>query len=132
MSRVSFTVPGRPVPWKRARSNGKARYTDPAQSSYAAKLRWCAIAAVTGRQWDRTGRYRVDVHAFIRGSRPDVDNIAKIVGDALQGKRGRSGKPTVPGVLWDDDEQIDDERTRKTWVPLDEDQRLEVTVELMR
>lgn len=120
---VAFHVPGPPEPWRRARSTGARRWTDPRSTAYRGHVLV---------QWRRTGSrtlpdgpvyLRVDAvfcrprhhltkdgaltaagrRATIPGSRMDVDNIAKAVMDALNGH------------AWRDDRQVVTLTARKMW-----------------
>jgi Holliday junction resolvase RusA-like endonuclease len=106
---VEFVVPGEPVAWARA-GGGKSvrRYTPGPQASYMRGLRIVCQAAMKGappiegpvwltieahfawpRSWSAAKREANRWHT----ARPDYDNIAKIVSDALS------------GIAWLDDSQ---------------------------
>ena len=90
---LAFSVPGDPVTWKRARSQGSRRWTDPRDRDYRASLRLHALAA-RPKGWPLDARYSVTVVVSVRRDVGDVDNFAKSVLDA--------GK----GVLWADDAAV--------------------------
>lgn len=97
---VEFVIPGAPVPWARAGMRGRFRYTLAMQHGAAMDMRWLCKAAMRGRNpfegpvsvelvaswppppsWSNKRRANTVWHA----SRPDIDNIAKIILDALRG-----------------------------------------------
>ena len=102
---LAFTVPGRPVPLKRHRSTRTGRMYDPSCKDKAAWLAearpYLPAAPLTGplavdavfrmprpKSHCRTGRY---AHLLKDGapaqhtSTPDIDNLAKLVLDAMNG-----------------------------------------------
>ncbi len=111
---IAFYVPGPPVPWKRARSNGKRRYTDPKMGAYQAHIRGSAkmdgalpekpldgplavaldVAIGIPKSWSKRKQEQALTGALLPTSTPDLDNVQKQLGDALN------------GVLWVDDAQI--------------------------
>ncbi len=83
-SELRYTLEGRPVPWQRAKSTGKRRYTDPAMKAAQASHRWLALAA-RPRGWLDTGDFVIEVVAYVHPmQRADSDNLGKLVKDALQ------------------------------------------------
>lgn len=91
---IDFTVPGAPVPWKRAKSNGKRRYTDPRHAEQAEAVRTLALAARPKLQPLAVPMaLRVVVYLKLAAgySLPvnkrsgDHDNYGKLVADALEG-----------------------------------------------
>lgn len=106
-----FVIPGRPCAWQRARSNGKVRFDSPEQTRNKLTISQIGAATMNGRP-PLEGPLEVIVAAFWlypksmskkrRGqygshfytSRPDADNIIKLIGDALN------------GIVWRDDSQI--------------------------
>lgn len=101
MSNIEFTVPGEAVPWARA-GGGRtvARFTPAKQRSYMGALKmFCARAMqggapITGPielsvmaiyQWPKSlsPKKRALPGAQWKTSRPDADNLTKIVKDAL-------------------------------------------------
>jgi Holliday junction resolvase RusA-like endonuclease len=110
---VEFTVAGRPVPWARTRTNGRRRFTPAKQRDHAAAV---AAAAEAYRRAARlpvpvwtvaplhvhvSFRYQVPKRGAAgaavgdpRPGRPDIDNLLKLVLDALN------------GVVWADDAQV--------------------------
>lgn len=97
---ITFEIPGDPKPWQRADTCGKVRYTPPAMADAKNALSMEALAKGVRRidgpvQLRVIGVFRVPSSASaakranLAGSpvekRPDLDNILKLVGDALEG-----------------------------------------------
>jgi Holliday junction resolvase RusA-like endonuclease len=83
-----FTVPGEPIPWKRARRGKGRSFTDPKDAMHREKIR--AHARNAGIRRPFVGEVRLDVAVFT--SLPvldrrvgDRDNFLKAVQDALEG-----------------------------------------------
>lgn len=132
MSRVRFQVEGRPVPWKRQRTNGKNRFPAKGQAEAKQAIQWAYKAAAKGvtfchpkpavalnilavfplPQTIRKGDGRRMGSPHI--STPDADNIAKLVKDALN------------GIAYDDDAQVYSLTVRKVY---SDHARTSVTVE---
>lgn len=111
MTDVLLVIPGKPNAWQRARSNGKIRFDSPEQTRNKALIEQIGAEAMNGRP-PLDGPLEVHVSAFwlypksmsekkrrtygahFFTSRPDADNIIKLVGDALN------------GIVWRDDSQI--------------------------
>lgn len=108
---IEFTIPGDVVPWARAGSHGKIRFTPKPQANYMVALKLTCSAAMRGRPplsgpimldvqatypWPKsmTARKRQQPGSQWRTSRPDLDNVGKIIADALN------------AVAWLDDSQI--------------------------
>lgn len=87
------TLDGDPVTWKRARSQGARRWTDPQDRRYRDAIRYALLAA-RPRSWPLDARYSVTLVVHVRRDVGDVDNYAKSWLDA--------GK----GILWDDDASV--------------------------
>ncbi len=100
MTSITFTVPGPPVGWKRARRKGHQYYTDKKMAAYQSSIQWTAKAAgatlLTGPirlliqvylPIPKSFTQKQRIEALNRVSRPmpkgDIDNIAKTVMDAL-------------------------------------------------
>lgn len=111
MNDVTIVIPGKPAAWQRARSNGKVRFDSPEQSRNKMTISQIGAAAMEGRPpfegplevtvaafwpWPKSlsekKRRTYGAHFFT--SRPDADNTAKILGDALN------------NIVWRDDAQI--------------------------
>lgn len=90
---VALTLDGDPVTWKRARSQGARRWTDPQDRRYRDAIRYALLAA-RPRGWPLDARYSVTLVVSVRRDVGDVDNFAKSWLDA--------GK----GVLWADDASV--------------------------
>ena len=110
--KISFSVPGRPVPWARSGQNGKRHFTPPKQSAAMKVVANAGFKALAGRplirgpiqmrivfayQWPETMRikYRrkgldMPTNEYMVG-KPDADNLVKLVKDALK------------EVVWTDD-----------------------------
>ncbi len=120
-SGFSFFVPGDCVPWARAGGGKTAvRFTPPKQRNYAAVLKSLCLEAMRGTKplegpvsleliaaypWPKSmsAKKRLLPGAHWRTSKPDFDNLAKIVGDALN------------KVAWLDDAQIAAAWVRKVY-----------------
>ena len=115
---ISFAIPGSPVPFARAGSNGKRRYTPSRQSNYMAEIAILASQAMGADQpFEGAVRLQVRVESIHpikwskakkattkwRVSTPDFDNILKILGDAMQ------------GVVYLNDAQIADAEIQKIY-----------------
>ena len=104
---VRFEVPGKPVPWKRARRNGGRYFTDPAVLAHQQAVRWCFRKAYRGEPFDACSLRVVAVFpipsrwpkykqraATVHTSKPDADNVAKLIMDAMN------------GIAWHDDARV--------------------------
>jgi len=105
---ISFTVPGVAVPWARVGMRGTRQFTPTKQRNFMATIKAMAIEKMTGPPLDCpvellvqakyvppqswSGKKRAD--ARWKASKPDADNLVKILKDALK------------GVTWIDDAQI--------------------------
>lgn len=94
--RISFTIPGEPQPWRRARKNGKRHFKDPKTAAYQEQWAWEAAQAMRGSA-PFSGALEATVTAYLAApasaskkkldamlsgeirptKRPDSDNIAK-------------------------------------------------------
>lgn len=112
---LEVTVEGMPIPWARPRFNGGRAFTHPNQLK--AKLR---LKSLLKSQWPKgpvegsamlvelTFLYRARRKADLgspKVTRPDGDNLAKLVLDAAN------------GILWTDDSQVTDLRICKKYGP---------------
>ena len=110
MTLVRFTVPGKPLPWQRARSSGSRRYTSPEQRAYQDAVRWACIAAVPAKvrlalAKDAALRWRVALLVSVPDARVrDCDRVINTVGDALKG--------VIYVVEWHARRVVDRERPR--------------------
>jgi Holliday junction resolvase RusA-like endonuclease len=118
---IEFVVPGTVVPWART-AGGKNghRFTPGKQARYMTALKLICQAATKGAKplegpialevmatyaWPKSlsAKKRALPGAAWRTGRPDADNIAKIIGDALN------------NIAWLDDAQISVASIRKTY-----------------
>lgn len=91
---IDLWVPGEPVPKGRPRFAGGRAYT-PARTLEAERCLRDAVLAVYPRTKPTTGPYELRVDFYIQHRRRrDVDNLAKLVMDALN------------NVVWADDTQV--------------------------
>ena len=90
---LACTLDGDPVTWKRARSQGARRWTDPQDRRYRDAIRYAMLAA-RPKGWPLDARYSVTLVVSVRRDVGDCDNFAKSWLDA--------GK----GVLWADDASV--------------------------
>jgi Holliday junction resolvase RusA-like endonuclease len=97
---ITFVVPGQPLPWKRAGTNGSHRYTPDEMAAHKFHVGYAAKAAKVRMT---SGMVRLDVVAVFTppasmspakrtnlcgapvGKVPDWDNLGKLVSDALEG-----------------------------------------------
>lgn len=99
---VSFTIPGKPVPKARARSTRAGRHYTPATTRTAeANVRAAWYSQVGTQRKPLDAPVHVTVHAFFElpkswsklkrketkfhTSKPDIDNVIKLITDALNG-----------------------------------------------
>lgn len=127
---LTFTVPGEPVGWARARLGGKTHFTDPQTRSEKATVAWWAkqagaqvadgavvltMRAYLGIPKSASKKRRA---AMLTGEeyptkKPDSDNLAKLTMDALR------------SVCWRDDVQVVDLIVMKRW---SDQPRLEIEI----
>lgn len=95
---IAFTVPGEAVPWARAGSNRGHRYTPKKQANFMGAIRLFASQAMANQPLF-TGPVELSIRATYlipaswpakrrgaacwKASKPDADNLGKIVADAL-------------------------------------------------
>jgi Holliday junction resolvase RusA-like endonuclease len=107
---ITFTVPGIPTPWARAAGGAtRARFTPAKQRSAAGAIKHLCSLAMRGARplegavslwvlavypWPTSWSGKKRAANQRKTSRPDVDNIGKLLADALN------------GVAWIDDAQI--------------------------
>lgn len=89
---VSFFVPCVPQTWKRPQQakNGRVRYTDTGNRALKKSIRfvaWAAVVQAGVRHWavDSESAFSVEVTSYVARDVGDVDNLAKLVLDALNG-----------------------------------------------
>jgi len=107
-----FTVPGRPVPWQRTASYHGRRITPTKTRDYQKRVGFAALAFLP-KGWPLDARYSVEIFAKTT-RRPDLDNIAKTVCDALN------------GIAWKDDRQVD-----RIYIERHAGESIEVSVEVL-
>jgi len=112
-----FSIPGETVPWARAGRAGKVSFTPPKQRSFAAVLKDYGARAMADAppldgpvqleilavyqvpaSWPK--KRRADPVAAWKTSKPDTDNIGKIVKDALNGVCWRDDAVICSDHLW--------------------------------
>lgn len=122
---LTIWIPGRPVaqPRARARPTGRGVYDDGKADPWKDRVRMMAAAGTQAAQagsWPMRGAVRVELEFRVPGAptaKPDTDNLAKAVLDALG--PGRAGADTSRGrgrwapLLWLDDAQVTDLIVRK-------------------
>jgi Holliday junction resolvase RusA-like endonuclease len=118
VTKVQFTIPGKPFAWRRARSNGKVRFKDRATEAHENTVQAIALplfpVPIEGpvrleiracfkipESWSKA--HKADALWRPHTQKPDCDNLAKQIGDALN------------RIAWADDSQIADSTTRKLW-----------------
>lgn len=131
MREIRFSLPEPPVAWQRARTNGKRRFTPPKVAAYKESIAWAAkvvgctpvadvpveidVAAVFARPKSLQAK-RHPSWLIPHAARPDVDNLAKAVMDALN------------GVAYVDDGQVCSLRASKWYAERDGQPRVMVTL----
>jgi len=124
MERVSFIIPGDPVPFSRAGSFGKRRFTPPKQRDYMLEARRIAHDAMAGAA-PFAGPVSVDVDAYYelpaswskkkraatlespwKPSRPDCDNLAKAIMDAIGGNPSLDQTDGLGAIVFGDDAAV--------------------------
>lgn len=109
------------MPFARAGSFGKRRFTPPKQRDYMLEVRRIAHEAMAGRR-ALTGplRFEIDAYyeipkswsrkkrekAFWKDSRPDADNLAKACMDAIGGNPSLSATDGLGEIVFGDDASV--------------------------
>lgn len=119
----SFVLPGKPFAWRRARSNGRVRFKDRATEAHEQSVQAIALPLFPRPM---EGPISLHVTAFFKvpdswskvrkaqalgrphTQRPDCDNLAKQIGDALN------------RIAWADDSQVAVLMVCKVWADRDE------------
>ncbi len=83
--RLSFTIPGVPVPKGRPRFAGKHAYTPPRSRDWERHVWACAARELGARSWPRASRVRARLVFYGASPTSDTDNLAKAILDGLQG-----------------------------------------------
>lgn len=112
---TTFTVPGPPVPWARARRAGNRYFVDAKTAEYKQKIAHAArLAGVKCIHQPHAVQFtcyfflhRPKKSGEFPTRRPDIDNYAKGALDALNPSRTASKiKKALAGIAWDDDSQV--------------------------
>lgn len=117
---IFFTIPGEPVPFARAGALGKRRFTPKKQGDFMGAVRTIAARAMEGAapidgpvsmtvravylvpaSWSKRKR----AAAYWKASKPDADNVAKIIKDAIS------------TIVFCDDAQVASLTVTKTYGP---------------
>lgn len=117
---LHFVLPGRPRTWMRTGGHGRIRFENPKQKTSKHTLQVYALQAMRahGHDWPMSWYYKLRLDAYWslaqskcrktrpvpmapRGSKPDADNLVKLVADGLE------------GMLWTDDSRLVDVAVRK-------------------
>jgi len=121
MSFVAFTIPGEPIAFARSGGNGKVRFTPKRQRDFMALVQLAAHGAMDGQpplagpiELRIRAVYRVPTSwskkraAFARWrtSKPDADNLAKIISDSIN------------EIVFGDDAQVASLIVQKTYGPI--------------
>lgn len=128
---LTITIPGEPTAWARARSAGKMRFTPHKQAVAMDVIRFEALRVMRGQslldgplrvqatfvyQWPRSWSQAKRLANRWKTSRPDIDNLSKLVGDALN------------EIVWADDALIVEATISKLY---DETPRTTIIVEML-
>jgi len=119
-TRLEFTIPGTPMAWARARTNGTRHFTADSQLAYKRAVALLGAQAMAGRapftgpvvlalvavfeppaSWSKARREAALAGEALPQSKPDWDNLGKITSDALN------------GIAYKDDAQVVDGRVLK-------------------
>ena len=120
MNRIYFQIPGQPVPWARARTKGTVHFTPKKQRLEKGAIQYHAKAAMGNKplfsgplhlavqfvyshpkSWTEAKKRKPE--SRWKTSRPDADNLLKLVKDALN------------GVVYHDDAQVTFTEVRKLY-----------------
>jgi Holliday junction resolvase RusA-like endonuclease len=120
MRSISFIIPGIPTAWARARTHGKIHFTPGKQRYAMSVIQTIAHEAMAGqnaisvpvsmtifavwpwpKSWSEKKRRKQGAH--YKTSKPDADNVGKLVSDSLN------------GIVFNDDAQIVDMRVIKQY-----------------
>lgn len=108
---ISFVVPGRPTPWARAGRNGKRSFTPHKQRAYMKAIVLACKASMKGMpplagpiKFQVVAQYyaprSTSAKSKWRTGRPDVDNLAKLVADALNTIAFEDDAQIVSSHIW--------------------------------
>jgi Holliday junction resolvase RusA-like endonuclease len=107
MTPLEFFIPGKPMGKARVDQRHGVRFADKQSRAKEKEIGQLAMIGLVGRR-KFTGPLAVSIDARMPGkatAKPDSDNIAKLVLDALN------------GVAWDDDAAVVDLRVKKRHAP---------------
>ena len=117
---ITFVIPGIPCAWARARLHGKMHFTPKKQESAMVNVQLAAANVMRNYEpltgpvrlavsavwpWPKSwsAKKRREAGAHYKTSKPDADNVAKLVADALN------------GIVWLDDAQVAELRATKQY-----------------
>lgn len=120
MRQISFIVPGIPVAWARARTHGKIHFTPGKQRMAMSDIKTIAYHCMGDQPlidgpvsmtifavwpWPKSWseKKKKKQGAYYKTSKPDADNVGKIVSDSLN------------GIVFGDDAQVVDLRVIKQY-----------------
>jgi len=116
---ICITVPGRPVPKERPQVGMRGRkayvYTPERTKNYEQLVALCASAAYAGDVLACPVAVTIDLHLYGK-RRIDVDNCAKSILDGMN------------GIVYADDNQVEDLRVRKLRVKNRKRERVEIEI----
>ena len=118
---ITFTIPGVPVAWARARRNGNRYFNDAKTADYAEAVRWAAQEEMGGEEvmegpvavrmsfgfpvpksWSKKLKAAALNGIRTPAVKPDLDNLTKLILDAIQADKKRAPY----GVVFIDDKQV--------------------------
>ena len=103
---LHLVLPGEPQPKERPRFGRGRIYTPAATRRAELGIAWEATRVLRRTFNDGEGLYRLELlFRCAAKSGPDIDNLVKLVMDALSPRRARA-RPAAPGLLWRNDRQI--------------------------
>lgn len=98
---VNAFFPDEPTTWKRASARGRRRFNPRAMEKAKETLRWQFLAMYPGFKADSRSRFGYQAEFNISRRGGDGDNYEKLLLDALT------------GMIWKDDEQVDEGQWKK-------------------
>jgi Holliday junction resolvase RusA-like endonuclease len=118
---IAFTIPGEPVAFARSGGNGKVRFTPPKQRDFMGVIKTFASRAMAGQE-PIEGAVEMNVRAVYltpsswsakkksaarwKTSKPDADNLAKLLKDAMN------------AIVFRDDAQVASLSVQKVYGPI--------------
>jgi len=98
---LRFTVPGEPHAWERAQQQGRRKFNSSEMTAAKKTIAQYGDLAIRelgeSPSYPKNGKFRLECWfriGVLKRSEPDLDNLLKLVGDALN------------GVVWRDDRQV--------------------------